>query len=61
MVRVTLSLLILVEGASDRAAVETVAAGRGVDLAAVGAAVVTMGGAGGADRAVPVRTGRAPR
>jgi hypothetical protein len=50
--RVTPSTVVLVEGASDRAAVETLAARRGLDLAAAGAAVVTMGGAGGADRAV---------
>jgi hypothetical protein len=49
---VTTSTVVLVEGASDRAAVETLAARRGLDLAAVGAAVLTMGGAGGADRAV---------
>ncbi|AEG44448.1 TOPRIM nucleotidyl transferase/hydrolase domain-containing protein [Isoptericola variabilis] len=44
--------VVLVEGASDRAAVETLAARRGLDLAAVGAVVVTMGGAGGATRAI---------
>ena len=36
---------VLVEGASDRAAVEALAAGRGVDLHEVGVTVVSMGGA----------------
>jgi hypothetical protein len=49
---VTLSLVVLVEGASDRAAVETLAARRGLDLITARAAVVQMGGAGGADQAV---------
>jgi hypothetical protein len=51
-VRTAVRTVILVEGTSDRAAVEALAARRGLDLAAVGAAVVTMGGAGGAGRAV---------
>jgi hypothetical protein len=50
VVRVMLRTVVRVEGASDGAAVETLAARRGLDLAAAGAAVVTMGGAGGADR-----------
>lgn len=37
--------VILVEGASDRCAIEGIAARRGVDLAAEGIAVVVMGGA----------------
>jgi hypothetical protein len=36
---------VLVEGASDRAAVEALAAGRGVDLRETGVSVVAMGGA----------------
>jgi hypothetical protein len=37
--------VVLVEGGSDRAAVETLAGRRGLDLAAEGVAVVSMGGA----------------
>ncbi len=50
--RMPVRTVVLVEGASDRAAVETLAARRGLDLRAAGAVVVTMGGAGGAGRAV---------
>lgn len=50
--RMTVRTVVLVEGASDRAAVEALAARRGLDLPAAGAVVVTMGGAGGAGRAV---------
>ncbi len=42
----------LVEGASDRAAVEALAARRGLPLEGSGVAVVAIGGAGGADGAV---------
>jgi len=45
-------LRILLEGRSDRAAVEAFVARRGLDLDTAGAAVVLMGGAGGAYRAV---------
>jgi hypothetical protein len=48
----TARLHVLVEGASDRAAVEALAARRGLDLAACGAVVVLLGGAGGAHRAI---------
>lgn len=48
----TARLHVLVEGASDRAAVEALAVRRGLDLAACSAVVVLMGGAGGAHRAV---------
>lgn len=41
----TVRAVVLVEGASDRNAVETVAAGLGRDLAAEGVRVVAMGGA----------------
>jgi hypothetical protein len=41
----TLRAVVLVEGASDQAAVETIAGRRGRDLAAEGVAVVVMGGA----------------
>jgi hypothetical protein len=50
--RMTVRTVVLVEGASDRAAVETLAARRGLDLPGTGTVVVTMGGAGGAGRAV---------
>src|SRR5262245_18811865 len=42
--------VILVEGASDRSAVEALAARRGRDLAAEGVAVVAIGGAQAIDR-----------
>ena len=48
----TVSLHVLVEGSSDRAAVDTLATRRGLDLAGLGVAVVQMGGAGGAHRAI---------
>ncbi len=48
----TVRLRVLVEGASDRAAVEALAARRGLDLSACGAVVVSIGGAGGAHRAI---------
>jgi hypothetical protein len=44
--------VILVEGPSDRIAVETLAARRGRDLAAEGVAVVAIGGAQAIERAV---------
>ena len=40
-----MQVAVLVEGASDRAAVQALAAGRGVDLHGAGVAVVSMGGA----------------
>ena len=48
----TVSLHVLVEGSSDRAAVMTLAARRGLDLAGAGAVIVPMGGAGGASRSI---------
>lgn len=45
-----MSAVILVEGESDRIAVETLAARRGRDLAAEGVAVVAIGGAHALDR-----------
>jgi hypothetical protein len=44
--------LVLVEGASDRAAVETIARRRGLDLAGSGVTVVELGGATGIARAL---------
>lgn len=47
-------LVVLVEGASDRVALETLAARRGRDLDADGVCVLPIGGATGADRHVRV-------
>ena len=44
--------VVLVEGESDRIAVETLAARRGRDLAAEGVAVVAVGGAHALERAL---------
>jgi hypothetical protein len=49
---VTQPAVILVEGPSDRIALETLAARRGRDLAAEGVAVVAIGGAQAIERAV---------
>jgi hypothetical protein len=48
--QVTAKAVVLVEGESDRIAVETLAARRGRDLAAEGVAVVVIGGAHALDR-----------
>ena len=47
--------LVLVEGASDRVAVETLARRRGLDLAAMGATIVELGGATGIANALERR------
>ena len=47
--------LVFVEGSSDRAAVETLARRRGLDLMAAGVAVVELGGATGIARALAHR------
>jgi hypothetical protein len=49
--------VILVEGPSDRIALETLSARRGRDLAAEGVAVVAIGGAQAIERAVRALTG----
>ena len=53
----TQKAVVLVEGPSDRIALETLAARRGRDLAAEGVAVVAIGGAQAIERAVRGLTG----
>ena len=53
----TQQAVVLVEGPSDRIALETLAARRGRDLAAEGVAVVAIGGAQAIERAVRGLTG----
>jgi hypothetical protein len=50
--QVAVSAVVLVEGESDRIAVETLAVRRGRDLAAEGVSVVAVGGAHGLERAL---------
>jgi len=54
---VELSQVVLVEGTSDRRAVETLARRQGVDLTAAGAAVVPMGGYGNLPRVLEEHRG----